>query len=1047
MLLNFIAIADENEEANVALNKIKALSYELIERGKNRDFETIQSINRHIENTFFNYHVDELKSIDFITLVKSFPGAVVVINEAGNIKVYNKKAAHIFKIEQDRENYFHINELAGKDYFEQHILTQHSQENNEAEVDICRTDNTIAPCLQSINVVENYYGKKFYIVSLKQIDFKHQLKYFELIFKNAKTGLVIAKADGDNEIEFVNPAFEKITGYDKSEVVGKNCRFLQGKLNNQEAAKTIRKAIAEKTGCNVLLKNFKKDGTLFYNSFELVPVFNEHMKLINYIGIQNDVTEKLLIEEELMKSKIQLESIFETTNNGYCLMNSDKEIVQCNLQIFTILGIERNQKNLIGYLINHYLTEFNSPLNEEFELKKIVQTETGKHLEIAVTAVRKDHQKPDYLISIQDISEIIELKNEISQSQSQLQYIINNLDLAVLSIELKNNKRKIIFKSDNFDTLIGIQFSKAINDPKQLYPSISKKLNTDFENFANAIADKEEHKEFEIEINGNKKWLGISGRKTKSEKAERLDFIVHDITEKKQHDELLKAKELAEQSLEFKSNFLANLSHEIRNPLNGVVSMADLLASSDLGIREKEFAKVLKKSSSHLLLLINDVLDLSKIEAGKMTLNPSVFHFPDLVHNIVLQHKYAAEHKHLKLKYINLNAPIYIKADELKLIQILNNLVSNAIKYTPHGSIFVYTIVCGNQICINIEDTGIGISENDAMKMFMKYEQFSKLQNVQGSGLGLSISKKLVELMGGELCFDSIAGMGSTFSFNFNFENAHQIADFEHEKQELENHTESTSHFQADILLVDDMETNRQVGQLVLEALGCRVETASGGKEAIKKIMRNKYDLVLLDILMPDFDGIETINYIKKKFKKSPVIIALTANALEGDIKKYMQLGFDDVILKPIDIKKIKEKLSSYLFEKKSIVNVQNNFEKLPEIFDEKTLKSLYQFSGNNIELVQEIFKSFLNDAISLDEKIEKNLRQRQFDLAKKDIHSFKGLSSTIGARKMYDVLLELEENLKNQNYADIPRFYAAMKNYLRQIKSYYHEKFVNSAT
>jgi two-component system, sensor histidine kinase len=388
-------------------------------------------------------------------------------------------------------------------------------------------------------------------------------------------------------------------------------------------------------------------------------------------------------------------------------------------------------------------------------------------------------------------------------------------------------------------------------------------------------------------------------------------ITIRDITERRlmekerQQNELLEEKiTIAEESLKFKQNFLANMSHEIRTPLTGVLGMIDILEQTPLSVNQKDYLETIKTSGENLREIINQVLDYSKIEAGKIAVNPVAFPFRSLAQNAVELYKNSVKPGVEIHSDTDPDIPEFIEADKSRLAQVLNNFVSNAIKFTHQGSITIKSSIVArdNQnhfftIKMEVSDTGIGIPDQLQEKLFIPFSQVEAMdtRNYEGTGLGLSICKQLIELMGGEIGVHSIEEKGSTFWFSFSA----KIPD----SQPTITTYEPTKHSnkQLSILLAEDKIVNQKVISLMLNAMGHRVTIANDGQEAIDIFEPGKFDLILMDIQMPIMDGITATQKLKGgNHQELPPIVGLSANAFEGDREKYMTLGMDEYLTKPV---------------------------------------------------------------------------------------------------------------------------------------------------
>jgi len=389
--------------------------------------------------------------------------------------------------------------------------------------------------------------------------------------------------------------------------------------------------------------------------------------------------------------------------------------------------------------------------------------------------------------------------------------------------------------------------------------------------------------------------------------------------------ELSTAKNRAEDATIAKSNFLANMSHEIRTPLNGIIGTAQLLSLSELSTEQRELLQTLQSSSNLLINIISDILDLSKIEADKLPLHPKPVNIRNCIKTVleISQPGVAVPGKNITLNYrIDKNIANYLKLDESRLQQILVNLIGNAIKFTDEGSVAINVSAKAladdiQEVTFSVKDTGIGISEEALLQLFKPFTQVNTtaLRKYGGTGLGLSICKKLVEMMNGRIWAESKENEGSVFSFSLPLKIVRIDMPVHEEKQSVYQYRP------LNILLAEDNKMNQLIARKTFKKIGYDIDIADNGLVAIGMFAQKTYDLIFMDIQMPEMDGLQAAAYLLNTYSDTcPPIIAMTANVLSEDEEKCRAAGMRDFVSKPFTIERLEDVIHRWALEEKSFV-------------------------------------------------------------------------------------------------------------------------------
>ena len=488
--------------------------------------------------------------------------------------------------------------------------------------------------------------------------------------------------------------------------------------------------------------------------------------------------------------------------------------------------------------------------------------------------------------------------------------------------------------------------------------------------------------------------------------------VARDMTEQKRIEkELIEAKIFAElatsiaedekskavDAVKSKQQFLSNMSHEIRTPMNAIIGFTNVVLKTDLTAKQKEFVTAIKMSGDALIVLINDILDLAKVDAGKMTFEHTPFKLALSINTMLHLFEIKIQEKNLELiKVYDPRIPEVLMGDSVRLHQIILNLLSNAVKFTSKGSITVsVSLINEDEKAVTIEfaikDTGIGIGEDKLDKIFENFQQASSDTSrlFGGTGLGLAIVKQLVEPQGGHIHVKSVVNEGTTFSFTLSFQKTNAQAEVLTEILEIDEDIKNIK-----VLVVEDMALNQLLMKTVLDDFGFERDIAENGKIAIEKLMHKNehgvtkaYDVILMDLQMPVMNGFEATEYIRKTLKMKIPIIALTADVTTVDVAKCKSVGMNDYIAKPVDERILYSKIVNLV--KKTVFSNVNNKNSVTQMAKQRytNLEYLMQRTRSNPVLMQEMIAAYLEQTPPLIDTMRQSFRDRDWQVLHSAVH------------------------------------------------------------
>jgi len=526
-------------------------------------------------------------------------------------------------------------------------------------------------------------------------------------------------------------------------------------------------------------------------------------------------------------------------------------------------------------------------------------------------------------------------------------------------------------------------------------------------------------------------------------------LLIMDVTSTYEYiREVTEMREKAEEANRAKSDFLANMSHEIRTPMNAVVGMSELIIEESRGRKMYDYACNIKSAALNLLSIINDILDLSKVEAGKMELVEDNYYVQVLIQDTINLVQMAAEQKGLQMK-VNLaeDIPFELYGDEGRIRQVLINILNNSIKFTKNGYVglsasSVYTN--GDEICLQfvIEDSGIGIKKEDMDSIFESFRQLdmNKNRKIEGTGLGLPITKKLVSLMQGDIRVESEYGKGTRFIIEIKQKviDKRTIKEVPMTRRSAE--TKNGRMFVCKdyrVLVVDDNVINRKVATAMLASYGFQIHEASSGTAAIELVKKNQYDMIFMDHMMPEMDGMETTRIIQSECKETAdnaIIVALTANAIQGAREMYLENGFKDFLSKPFERIQMHELLNRWIpknirdYQESEVQENKVSEDEMAEIFmSGVNVRKAVMSKELSIDEYLTLLKQFREDGEIKRPLLCKLVQEKEYQQYGEELDILKGTATDIGAENLSEEVKKLQKAVEEKNYEYIDFHYAQM--------------------